>query len=56
MAVESQSGPCIAALTSRVTYAIPVRTVDALVGCSLVAEVGKIHATDGSDPSAADPR
>lgn len=50
MAVESQSGPAMAALIFLVTYAYPLRIVPSDVGCSLASLAGTIQETDGSVP------
>ena len=51
IAVLSQSGPCIAALTTLVTHACPFPMWSG--GCSPLFVVGMTHDTFGSVPSAA---
>jgi len=51
MAVESQSGPFITALTRLVTYAWPAEVAPG--GCSLTAPDGTTHDTAGRSPAPA---
>ncbi len=53
-AVDSQSGPSIAALITFVTCSMPRVKGSPVPGCSLIPpRPGVIHETDGSSPAAA---
>lgn len=54
MAVESQSGPCMIAFTTAVTYASPLATDDR--GCSETSSLGTTHETAGRTPFVAAPK